>query len=71
MKLLKGIVDKLKKANDSADVVSIARDCHIEMTEEEAATCFAQLNGSELDDEAVVDVAGGLVQLVNPSSSRL
>ena len=70
MKLLKGIVDKLKKANDSADVVSIARDCHIEMTEEEAATCFAQLNGSELDDEAVVDVAGGLVQLVNPSSDR-
>ena len=71
MKLLKGIVDKLKKANDSAEIVSIARDCNIEMTDDEASTCFEQLNGSELDDEAIVDVAGGLVQLVNPSSSRL
>lgn len=59
MKLLKGIVDKLKKANDHEEIMSIARDCHIEMTDEEAATCFEQLSGSELDDDAVMDVAGG------------
>ena len=38
---------------------------------EQAQPQSAENTGSELDDELLEGVSGGLVQLVNPSSSRL
>lgn len=56
---MKNINEEIKKANG------------VEMTEEEANEYYKQITSCELDDDLLDGVAGGLVQLVNPSSSRL
>lgn len=71
MKLSKKIVERIKSAKSVEEVQSIATDCNVEMTAEEAKEFLTQLDPRELDDDILVNVSGGLVQLVNPSSSRL
>ena len=71
MKLSKKIVERIKYAKSVEEVLSIAADCNVEMTVEEAKEFLTQLDPCELDDDILVNVSGGLVQLVNPSSSRL
>ena len=67
------MIGKAKAAKSAEELLEIAKTNNVEMTADEAATCFAQLNpkSGELDDDELDNVAGGLVQLVNPSSSRL
>jgi hypothetical protein len=71
MKLSKEIVEQIKSAKSVEEVLSIAADCNVEMTVEEAKEFLTQLDPCELDDDVLENVSGGLVQLVNPSSSRL
>ena len=71
MKLSKKIVERIKSAKSVEEVQSIAAECNVEMTVEEAKEFLTQLDPWELDDDILENVSGGLVQLVNPSSSRL
>ena len=71
MKLSKKIVERIKSAKSVEEVQSIAADCNVEITVEEAKEFLKQLDPCELNDDILVNVSGGLVQLVNPSSSRL
>ena len=67
------MIEKAKAAKSAEELLEIAKAGGMEMTADEAATQFAQLNpkSGELDDDMLDGVAGGFVQLVNPSSSRL
>ena len=71
-KLIPEILEKAKRAETAEELLEIAKAGGVKMTADEAAECFTQLNSSvELDDDMLEGVSGGLVQLVNPSSSRL
>ena len=70
MKLSKKIVKKIKSAKSVEQVLAVASECNVEMTEAEAKNFLEQFNPCELDDDILVNISGGLVQLVNPSSNR-
>ena len=55
------MIEKAKAAKSSEELLDIAKECEVEMTAEEAATYFAQLNpkSGELDDDELDSVAGG------------
>ena len=56
----KELLNKAKEAKSTEDFLRIAKENSIELTEEDAAECFAQLNKSgELSDEELDNVAGG------------
>ena len=65
------IIEKAKVAKTAEELYEIAKANGIEMTADEAKEFFDKFKLCELDDDLLENVSGGLVQLVNPSSSRL
>ena len=65
-------MEKTKEAKTAEELLAIAKENNIAMTAEEAETDPAQQNPAscELNDDLLEGVAGGLVQLINPSSGR-
>ena len=55
------MIEKAKTAKSAEELLEIAKAGNVEMTAEEAATYFAQLNpkSGELDDDDLDNVAGG------------
>ena len=55
------MIEKAKAAKSAEELLELAKAGGIEMTADEAATYFAQLNpkSGELDDDALDGVAGG------------
>jgi hypothetical protein len=55
------MIEKAKKAKSAEELLDLAKAGGVEMTADEAATYFAQLNpqSGELDDDALDGVAGG------------
>ena len=60
MKFTDEILEKAKKAKSAEELLEMAKTEKIELTEEEAAKAFAELNKTgELSDEELDNVAGG------------
>ena len=57
------MIEKAKVAKSADELLEIAKQSGVEMTEDEAATYFAQLNpkSGELDDDDLDSVAGGAI----------
>ena len=55
------MIEKAKAAKSAEELIALAKDNGVEMTADEAATCFAQLNpkSGELNDDELDAVAGG------------
>ena len=55
------MIEKAKAAKSAEDLLALAKENNVEMTADEAATYFAQLNpkSGELDDDDLDNVAGG------------
>ena len=55
------MIEKAKAAKSAEELIALAKDNGVEMTADEAATYFAQLNpkSGELDDDDLDTVAGG------------
>jgi len=55
------MIEKAKVAKTAEELLEIAKANGVEMTADEAATYFAQLNpkSGELDDDELVNVSGG------------
>ena len=55
------MIEKAKAARSAEELLALAKENNVEMTEDEAATYFAQLNpkSGELDDDDLDAVAGG------------
>ena len=55
------IIEKAKATGSAEELLEIAKANGVEMTADEAATCFAQLNSQsgELSDDDLDSVAGG------------
>ena len=60
MNVSKELLEKAKTAKSAEELLAMAKAENIELTEEEAAKAFAELNKSgELSDEELDNVAGG------------
>ena len=60
MELSKELLEKAKEAKSAEELLTLAKENGAEITSEEAAAYFAQLNKSgELSDEELDNVAGG------------
>ena len=60
MKLSKELLEKAKQAKTAEELLAIAKAENVELTEEEAAKAFAELNKTgEISDEELDNVAGG------------
>ena len=60
MKISKELIEKAKTAKTAEELLEMAKAEHIELTEEEAAKVFEELNKSgELSDEELDNAAGG------------
>ena len=60
MNISKELLEKAKTAKSAEELLEMAKTEKIEMTEEEAAKAFAELNKTgELSDEELDNVAGG------------
>ena len=55
------MIEKAKAAKSAEELLALAKENNVEMTADEAKTCFAQLNpkSGELDDDELDAVAGG------------
>ena len=55
------MIEKAKAAKSAEELIALAKESGVEMTADEAATCFAQLNpkSGELNDDDLDAVAGG------------
>lgn len=55
------LIKQAKAVNSSEELMHLAKENNMELTEEEAATYFAQLNcgSGELDDDELDSVSGG------------
>lgn len=58
------LIEKAKAAKSAEEILALAKAEGVEMTAEEAETCFGQLNpkSGELDDDDLDAVAGGACQ---------
>ena len=64
MKFTDEILEKAKTAKSAEELLAMAKAENIELTEEEAAKAFAELNKSgELSDEELDNVSGGCGEL--------
>ena len=56
------MIEKAKAVKSAEELLALAKENGVELTEKEAATYFAQLNpkSGELDDDELDNVAGGL-----------
>ena len=60
MNISKELLEKAKTAKTAEELLAMAKAENIELTEEEAAKAFAELNKTgELSDEELDNVAGG------------
>ena len=59
MKLSTLILEKAKAAKSSDELLAMAKENNIEMTEEQAITAFTKLNGVQLTDEQLEKTSGG------------
>ena len=60
MKITKELLEKAKTAKSAEELLEMAKAENLELTEEEAAKAFAELNKTgELSDEQLDNVAGG------------
>ncbi len=61
MKLNDELLEKAKNTKSAEDLITLAKENGIELTAEEAKTCFAQLNSKNgaLADDELDNVAGG------------
>ena len=60
MKFLNELLEKAKTAKSAEELLAMAKAEKVELTEEEAAKAFAELNKTgELSDEELDNVAGG------------
>ena len=65
MNISKELLEKAKMAKTAKELLAMAKAENIELTEEEAAKAFAELNKSgELSDEELDNVAGGCGDLI-------
>ena len=53
------LIAKAKTAKSAEELLALAKDNNVELTEEEAKTYFEQLNANSLDDDLLEGVAGG------------
>ena len=55
------MIEKAKSAKNAEELLAMAKANGVDMTKEEAETCFAQLNpqSAALDDDLLDGVAGG------------
>lgn len=61
MKISKALLEKAKTAKTAKELLEMAKAENIELTEEEAAKTFAELNKTgELSDEELDNAAGGV-----------
>lgn len=56
-------IEKVKDAKSVEEFLKVAKENGVELTADEAATCFERLNAGqgELDDDALGEVAGGVL----------
>ena len=56
------MIEKAKVAKSAEELLALAKENNVEMTADEAATCFAQLNpkSGELNDDDLDLVSGGV-----------
>ena len=61
MKLSHEMIEKAKTVKSAEELLELAKASNVEMTADEAATYFAQLNpkSGELDDDLLLNVSGG------------
>ena len=66
------IIEKAKVAKSAEELLEIAKANNIEMSADEAATYFAQLNpkSGELNDDELDNVAGGACQGANENRRK-
>jgi NADH pyrophosphatase NudC (nudix superfamily) len=66
------MIEKAKAAKSAEELLALAKENNVEMTADEAATYFAQLNpkSGELDDDDLDAVAGGANGGCNNSEDR-
>ena len=72
MNLNAEMIEKAKGAKSAEELLTLAKANNVEMTEDEAATYFSQLNpkSGELDDDDLDNVAGGACGVGGDSSNR-
>ena len=71
MNISKELLEKAKMAKTAKELLEMAKAENIELTEEQAAKAFAELNKTgELSDEELDNVAGGGCQGRPPKFSR-
>ena len=63
------MIEKAKAAKSAEELLALAKENGVEMTADEAATYFAQLNpkSGELNDDDLDNVAGGACERVDES----
>ena len=68
MKFSKELIEKAKTAKSAEELLEMAKAEHIELTAEQAAKAFAELNKTgELSDEELDNVVGGCGREYEPS----
>ena len=67
------MIEKAKEAKSAEELLELAKENNVEMTADEAATYFAQLNpkSGELDDDDLDAVAGGAGGCGDPTNKDL
>ena len=67
------MIEKAKAAKSAEELLALAKENNVEMTADEAATCFAQLGpkSGELDDDDLDAVAGGAGGCGDPTNKDL
>ena len=67
------MIEKAKAAKNAEELLELAKANGVEMTADEAATCFAQLNpkSGELDDDDLDAVGGGAGGCGDPTNKDL
>ena len=61
MKLTHEIIEKVRTAKSSEELLLLAKEHGIAMTADEANTYFEQINDSRLDDDLLEGVSGGWI----------
>ena len=61
MKLTHEMIQKARGSKSAEELLQIAKEYNIELTDDEAATYFKQMHSAELDDDLLDGVAGGWI----------
>ena len=66
------MIEQAKAANTVEELLTLAKENNIEMTEESAKAYFAQLNpkSGELDEDLLVNVSGGWIIMDESAKKR-